>query len=219
MQIKATFFSLAVFLLFASPAQAQSLFGTYAEHTNWGCTNFEPGFAGVNGTTQFTTAGEISYYGDGTAEGVGRFTVTDTSADPGAATSDIGRYECNWTYVVHEIETPDCNIAGPNPAVGPVKCDFRFEGTCTVTSVANPSSVEVIDQVWYGRIGSTPKAKVKPGEVQTPGKNFDTRVLLIERHDANPERNSDAPMTPFNICGKNGTQLKVSESPIDLIAD
>jgi hypothetical protein len=119
MNIKATFFSLAVCLLFATPVHAQAqLFGTYAEHTNWGCTNFQPGFTGVNGTTQFTTAGEISYYGDGTAEGVGRFTVTDTSAGPGAATSDIGRYECNWTYVVHEIETPDCNIAGPNPAVG-----------------------------------------------------------------------------------------------------
>jgi hypothetical protein len=72
-----TFPIITIMLLLASAAHGQdlnaTLNGTYAVNTNWGCTDFNPDFAGTNGTVQVTSSGLISYYGNGTAAEMGRY--------------------------------------------------------------------------------------------------------------------------------------------------
>ncbi len=215
--LKQFFLLICFFALTATAVEAQdlnaTLIGTYATHTNWGCTHFDPNdpSGAPNGNAQLTTAGEISYFGDGTAEEVGHVGVTDHHIRFG----NLGRYECTWTYEVNDDPDLDCNDAGPHPVLGATPCEFKYEGSCDTNSIAG--FVKTIDQVWYGRIGVTDKAtKEKKGAAV---KGLNTDVLLIERHDGNPERDNDDPDSPFNICSKNGTQIKISDTPKDLIPE
>lgn len=211
------FFLLTCFFAFTvTTVQAQdlnaALNGTYAVHTNWGCTHFDPNVStDPDGNVQLTTAGEISYFGDGTAEEMGRFGFTDHHNNVG----DLGRYECTWAYEVNDDPDLDCNIDNSTtPIVGAIGCDFKYEGSCDVVSFVSPGGgPQVIDQVWYGKIGIG-ETKDKKGVAKTSG-----NVLLIERHDGNPERDNDVTDSPFNICGKNGVQLKISDTPKDLIPE
>lgn len=211
-------------LLFFSPDKAvhaqenlnEILKGTYADQTNWGCTFFhQDPYQGPiqQATSQLTTAGEISYDGNGNAKGVGRLTRKDHPVGRGL----IGRYECTWVYAVNDDPDLDCTAdppipdEGPVADMGPIKCDFRYEGSCIVSFGENPP-FEAIDQVWYGRIGVLTKNK-KESQTQKPPKVLNTDVLFIERHDANRERLEDEPNSQFTVCGKTGTQLKISEEP------
>ena len=44
-----------------------------------------------------------------------------------------------------------------------------------------------------------------------PAKSPD--VILIDRHDAGQERDQNVANTSFKVCGKTGTEIKISDMP------
>jgi len=132
---------IAVLILFTLPVSSvnaggphdhDKLKGTYAQNSNWVCL----GLADEENPMRselFTTAGEITYHGDGTADGYG--TVGGVSNN--GAGADQANYTCEWDVTVYEDDT------------------FLREGTCEVQSIfqPNPPIVTVTNQKWYGSIG------------------------------------------------------------------
>lgn len=206
------FFIFSFFIATTTMVSAQdlnaTLSGTYAVTTEWGCIVINAGTP--VGTNKINTSGEISYYGDGTAEEVGRVGALDPNSNN--PFGDMGRYECTWVYEVNDDPNLDCNS---NSIIGPIDCDFKYEGSCVVTTPTNPN-FPVIDQVWYGKMGITSKADSKDKKSSTSSKGSPD-IISIGRHDAIPERDTDQSDDPFKVCGKTGIQIKVSETPKDLI--
>jgi hypothetical protein len=109
--------------------------GTYAQNEQWACNNsFSPFQIACPDcwTNQTTAAGKITYNGDGTAHGEGRYSSTNTTTPDG----DIGTYSCDWNYTVNSDRS------------------FFYEGQCTVESLFSGEPAAILtNQKWYGHIG------------------------------------------------------------------
>jgi hypothetical protein len=110
----------------------KKLKGTYAQNTSWTCLDLGQD-GNPNVSSSFTTAGKITYNGDGTANGYG---VVGLVIDNGAY-ADQADYTCEWDVTVYGDGT------------------FLREGTCEVQSrfQPDPPIVTVTNQKWYGSIG------------------------------------------------------------------
>jgi len=131
--------------------------GVYAVNTNWGCIvnssppclagnpcfppclagnicllHFEENSSDLS-SEQFTTAGEITYHGDGTATEVGRVVIVNhTFANRFSET-----YACGWEYQVNDDRT------------------FSYSGKCRLPAV-DPTRV-LTNQKWNGHMGNERK--------------------------------------------------------------
>lgn len=111
----------------------KKLRGTYAVNTTGACITSAAPFPGTGTwTEQLSSAGEITYYGDGTATEEGRVGVTDSNGF-----ADIGNYTCEWEYQVNPDRT------------------FEYDGQCEVITIFNPTATPsiVTDLKWYGHLG------------------------------------------------------------------
>ncbi len=111
--------------------------GVYAVNTNWGCiVNSSPPFdenSSDLSSEQITTAGEITYHGDGTANEVGRIVIVNhTFANRFSET-----YACGWEYQVNDDRT------------------FSYSGKCLLPAV-DPTRV-LTNQKWNGHMGNERK--------------------------------------------------------------
>ncbi len=109
--------------------------GTYAQNEQWGCNlSLAPFQIACPDcwTQQTTAAGKITYNGDGTAHGEGRYSTTNNTTPGG----DIGTYSCDWDYTVNADRS------------------FAYEGQCTVESIFTGEPPAILtNQKWYGHIG------------------------------------------------------------------
>jgi len=109
-------FTLPVTSVYAVHDPNSLLNGVYATNSKWQCIASGTPFTNdpSNSVTEvFSTAGEITYFGDGTASEVGRVGITTSDGF-----ADINPYTCDWTYQVNDDGTftleADCGAIGIN---------------------------------------------------------------------------------------------------------
>jgi len=147
----------------------QLLNGVYAQNEQWVCSASPVPY--IEGrtpcpecwSTSQTGAGEITYYGDGTAHGEGRVIPINNLTPDG--NTFIGTYSCDWEYQVNDDLT------------------FSYSGDCVVRPVISPETitVSVTNQRWYGQIGKNKKMiTVERHDGEIEGLDFDG-IPVIEQ--------------------------------------
>jgi hypothetical protein len=150
--------TLPVTSVYAEKDPNSLLNGVYAQNEIWACSNSPPPFqigCPDCSTSSVTAAGEITYYGDGTATAEGRTSATEHT-NPSVNNST---YSCDWAYQVNEDLT------------------FSYEGECEVLDILAPEGTPpliVRNQKWYGHIGEDEKMLlVERHDDEIEGLSFD----------------------------------------------
>lgn len=125
---------LPVSFIYAKQDAVKKFGGVYAQNETWSCQGSQPPLQVLCPScwTEFITAqGKITYFGDGNAQGLGRYSYTNNDEHTAA---DIGTYTCNYTYQLTGNE-------------------ISVQGSCLLNSLTAPGPAATLtNQKWIGHI-------------------------------------------------------------------